>query len=121
LHRDAAKWLIDNRKLKLFGLDAFSLDQTKDTEFRTHKVLLGAGVPGIENVANLDKLPPKGFEVFAFPLKIKGGTGGPTRVFARISSGPVDVNSAALNNHMCTALVTMVTSIGRLMFILASP
>jgi len=106
LHRDAAKWLIENRKLKLFGLDAFNIDQSKDTAFRTHEVLLGAGVPGIENVANLDKLPPRGFEVFAFPLKIKGGTGGPTRVFARISSS-MDGNSAPVHIHASVALVIL--------------
>lgn len=37
-------------------------------------------VPAFENVANLDKLPAKGFHVVALPMKIKGGSGGPLRI-----------------------------------------
>jgi len=33
-------------------------------------------------VANLDELPPTGATVFALPMKIKGGSGGPTRIVA---------------------------------------
>ncbi|XP_020903586.2 uncharacterized protein LOC110242002 [Exaiptasia diaphana] len=94
LHPNAAKWLIKNRKIKLFGLDTPSLDKGQSREdVPTHKVLLGSGVPGIENVASLHRLPPRGFEVFAAPMKIKGGSGGPCRVFARIAE-KVDVNAA---------------------------
>jgi len=32
--------------------------------------------------ANLDKLPAKGFEIIALPMKIRGGTGGPVRIVA---------------------------------------
>jgi len=41
-------------------------------------------IPGFENVANLDKLPPKGAIVFALPMKIKGGSGAPLRIIAFI-------------------------------------
>ena len=41
-----------------------------------------ANVWGIENIANLDKLPPKGFLVYNMPLKFKDGSGSPVRVFA---------------------------------------
>ena len=30
-------------------------------------------VPAFENVANLEKLPAKGFQIVALPMKIKGG------------------------------------------------
>ena len=36
----------------------------------------------LENVANLDRLPEKGFEVIALPMKIAGGSGGPCRIVA---------------------------------------
>jgi kynurenine formamidase len=39
-------------------------------------------VPAFENVANLEKLPAKGFQVIALPMKIKGGSGAPLRVVA---------------------------------------
>jgi len=36
----------------------------------------------IERLTNLDKLPPIGFKVCAFPLKVVGGSAGPARVVA---------------------------------------
>ena len=39
-------------------------------------------VPGFENVANLDQLPPVGSYVVALPMKIEGGSGGPLRIVA---------------------------------------
>jgi kynurenine formamidase len=38
----------------------------------------------IERLTNLDKLPPFGFRVCAFPLKVAGGSAGPARVVALI-------------------------------------
>jgi len=43
-------------------------------------------IPGFENVANLDSLPTKGAYVFALPMKIKGGSGGPLRMIAWVAS-----------------------------------
>jgi len=47
---------------------------------------LGASVPGLENVANLDRLPEHGAWVIALPMKIAGGSGGPLRMVAIIPS-----------------------------------
>ena len=55
--------------------------------FESHQILFEKNIPGMENVANLDRLPLKGFMVFALPMKIKGGSGGPLRVVAFIPSG----------------------------------
>jgi kynurenine formamidase len=38
----------------------------------------------MERLANLDQLPSTGFTVCAFPLKVKGGSAGPTRAVAMI-------------------------------------
>ena len=40
--------------------------------------------PGIENLTNLNLLPATGTFVFALPMKIEGGSGGPVRVVALI-------------------------------------
>jgi kynurenine formamidase len=45
-------------------------------------VLNGAGVYGLENVANLDQVPATGATLIALPMKIEGGTGGPVRIVA---------------------------------------
>lgn len=39
-------------------------------------------IPGFENMANLDKLPPRGATVFAAPIKITEGSGAQVRAFA---------------------------------------
>ncbi|OGX04099.1 MAG: cyclase [Omnitrophica bacterium RIFCSPLOWO2_12_FULL_50_11] len=82
LHPDAARWLVEERKMKAVGLDTPSIDYGQSTLFETHVALFEKNVPALENLAHLDQLPAKGFTVIALPMKIKGGSGGPTRVIA---------------------------------------
>jgi kynurenine formamidase len=44
--------------------------------------LFAHNVPAFENVAHLDRLPPRDFTVIALPAKIGGGSGGPLRIVA---------------------------------------
>jgi len=78
----AARWLTQNRSIKAIGLDTASIDRGQSTLFESHRVLFEHNVPALENVANLDQLPVKGFSVIALPMKIKGGSGGPVRIVA---------------------------------------
>lgn len=82
LHPDAAKWLVENRKFKAIGIDTASIDYGQSTKFETHVALMTNNIPAFENVGDMSKLPVKGFQVFAFPMKIKGGSGGPLRIAA---------------------------------------
>jgi kynurenine formamidase len=82
LHPDAAKWLVENRKIHAVGIDTASLDFGQSTMFGSHVELMTTNIPAFENVANLDKLPAKGFQVLALPMKIKGGSGAPLRIVA---------------------------------------
>ena len=82
LDPEGAKWLIENRHIKAVGLDTPSIDFGQSTLFQSHVTLFKENVPAFENVANLDKLPPKGATVFALPMKIRGGSGGPLRIIA---------------------------------------
>lgn len=84
LHPDAARWLVANRSIKSIGLDTPSIDYGQSTLFESHRILFEKNVPAFENLANLDQLPPKGFWVFALPMKIKNGSGGPLRIVAGI-------------------------------------
>jgi kynurenine formamidase len=79
---EAAKWLIENRKIKAVGLDTASIDFGQSTGFETHVELMSNNIPAFENVANLEKLPATGFLVIALPMKIKGGSGAPLRIIA---------------------------------------
>src|SRR5687768_2262548 len=78
----AARWLTQNRSIKAIGLDTASIDYGQSTLFESHRILFEKNIPALENVANLEQLPSKGFSVIALPMKIKGGSGGPLRVVA---------------------------------------
>jgi len=85
LHPDAAHWLVSNRSIKAIGLDTASIDFGQSTKFESHQILFDKNIPAFENVANLDKLPARGFSVIALPMKIKGGSGGPLRIIALLN------------------------------------
>lgn len=81
---DAAKYLLQKDIVGL-GVDTLSPDGANDG-FLVHHLILGAGKYIIENIANADKLPPKGATVIALPLKIEGGTESPIRLIAVMSA-----------------------------------
>jgi len=87
LHPDAARWLARERAVKAVGLDTPSIDYGQSKLFESHRVLFERNIPAFENLANLDRLPPKGFHVVALPMKIKGGSGGPLRAVAIVKNG----------------------------------
>jgi kynurenine formamidase len=78
----AARWLAENRRLAAIGLDTASIDRGQSTLFESHQVLFKAGIPAFENVAGLEQLPEKHFQVIALPMKIQGGSGSPLRIVA---------------------------------------
>ncbi|HEY6130403.1 MAG TPA: cyclase family protein [Halioglobus sp.] len=79
-----AAWLVESRRIKAVGIDTASIDYGKSTDFAAHVTLMTNNVPAFENVANLDRLPATGAYVIALPVKIRGGSGGPLRIIARI-------------------------------------
>jgi kynurenine formamidase len=82
LHPDAARWLAETRKIKAVGLDTASIDYGQSTQFESHQILYQRNIPAFENLNALDRLPPRGATVYALPIKIKGGSGGPLRAIA---------------------------------------
>jgi kynurenine formamidase len=82
LHPNAARWLVGERRVSAVGIDTASLDHGQSTTFETHVTLYSQDIPGFENVANLDAIPATGAHVFALPMKIAGGSGGPLRIVA---------------------------------------
>jgi len=80
----AATWLVTDRKIKAIGIDAFSIDYGQSKKFESHQILTKANVPIFENVASMTKLPANHFKIYAFPAKIKDGTGAPLRVVAEV-------------------------------------
>ncbi len=82
ISREAAEFLVAKRKINGVGIDTASMDYGPSKDFIAHQIINGANVYGLENVANLEKLPATGATLIALPMKIKGGTGGPTRIMA---------------------------------------
>jgi len=80
---DAARVLVE-RGVEAVGIDTASIDHGPSKDFMTHQILLEAEIPGLENLTELDALPPTGAWVIAMPMKIGEGSGGPTRVAALI-------------------------------------
>ena len=89
LGTDAAAYLADNG-VNAVAVD-FPIDKHPDTpqstihDFPVHRLLLGQGIPLIENLINLHELVGEEFELWALPLKLKGGDGAATRAVARIA------------------------------------
>ncbi len=82
ISKAAAELLAAKRKVAGVGIDTASIDHGPSKDFLTHRVLNGAGIYGLENVAHLEKVPATGATLVALPMKIKGGTGGPVRIIA---------------------------------------
>ena len=98
----------------MVGIDTASIDFGPSRDFLAHRRLLERNIPVLENLANLDRLLQLLLEdeeevaassmarfvveIFALPMKIKDGSGAPTRVIAvasRTSSGATDAPASA--------------------------
>lgn len=88
-HPDAAKWIVNSGKVSAIGVDTASLDYGQSKTYESHTIFCEGNVIGYEMVGNLDKLPPNGATLYAIPMKTKGGTGGPARMFAKIKKRSV--------------------------------
>ena len=81
-HVEAAQFLMTERNAIGIAVDTLSLDYGKSADFATHHAWLPSNRWGLEAVANLALLPATGATLVVGGPKIKGATGGPTRVFA---------------------------------------
>jgi kynurenine formamidase len=84
---EAARLLVEERKVGAIGVDTASIDYGRSADFMVHRIALGANVPGFENLTDLARLPPKGALVIALPMKVEGGSGGPLRAIAVLPAG----------------------------------
>ena len=85
---NAARLLVEERNVAILGVDTASTDFGQSQDFVVHRIAAARQVSNLENLTNLDKLPPTGSLVMALPMKIEGGSGGPVRVVALIAKQP---------------------------------
>ena len=81
-HVEAVAFLLEGRKVKGIMVDTLSLDHGASKDFAAHYRWLPANRWGMECVAHLGDLPPKGATVVAGGPKVAGATGGLSRVLA---------------------------------------
>jgi len=81
---EAAARLLTGRGARLVGIDSFNIDDTSGRTRPVHTILLGAGIPICEHMANFGALPDEGFRFTTAPPKIVGMGSFPVRAFAEI-------------------------------------
>ncbi len=79
---EATRFFTIERNINGIGIDTLSADYGLSMDFMVHHIINGAGKYILENVANLDKLPPAGATLIIAPIKIEGGSGGQARIWA---------------------------------------
>ena len=89
---EATRWLYE-QGVRVMGIDAWGWDAPLDRQAAAARAREERGVfwaahqvdlpySQIERLVNLDALPPRGFTVACFPLRIVGASAGPARVVA---------------------------------------
>ncbi len=82
---ETTDFLRDERPgVRAIGLDTASLDIGASADFPAHLSWLPSGRYGVENLANLERLPPSGALVVVGAPTFQGGSGGPSRVLALV-------------------------------------
>lgn len=82
----AAEWLVDCGA-RVVGIDALGPElpchlRKQPFSFPVHKRLLGRGILIVENLAHLEQLPWRRFDVIIAPLRLDNVDGAPCRVLA---------------------------------------
>jgi kynurenine formamidase len=71
---------------RLVGIDSLNIDDATDGTRPAHTILLGAGIPIVEHLTGLERLPDAGSRFFAVPPKVRGMGSFPVRAFAVVRS-----------------------------------
>ncbi|MBS0653229.1 MAG: cyclase family protein [Verrucomicrobia bacterium] len=85
MSKDAAELLLE-RDVAGVGMDTLSPDP-QGSQFPVHHLILGKGKYILENVANLNLMPPVGAYAINLPLNIRFGAESPVRLVGLIPKG----------------------------------
>jgi arylformamidase len=81
----AATWLVQ-QGAALVGIDSVNIDDVDDLSRPAHSALLAAGIPIVEHLCQLDRIPPDGFRFHAAPPAIEGLGTFPVRAYAVVGA-----------------------------------
>jgi kynurenine formamidase len=79
---EAAMWLAERRDVAAIAVDTISLDPGDSSTFPVHVNFLATDRYGLESLANLDRIPPRGAVAYVGLIPWEEGSGGPCRVIA---------------------------------------
>jgi kynurenine formamidase len=84
-HADLGGFLAEERPgVRAVGLDTASLDIGPSTDFAFHVAWLPTGRYGMENLARLEELPPRGAMLVVGVPRLEAGSGAPARIVALV-------------------------------------
>ena len=84
---ESTHWCLD-QGIKVMGIDAITFDPPiwamfeRKQFWEAHRVMIEREYYHLENMSNLDSLPPHGFTLSLFPIKWVGTTAAPVRAVA---------------------------------------
>ncbi len=84
---EAGAHLLVDRGAWLVGIDSVNIDDTTTGERPAHSVLLAAGIPVVEHLTGLQKLPSTGARFSAVPPAVRGLATFPVRAWAVVPNG----------------------------------
>ncbi len=81
---ETTKFLLQERQIAGVGIDTHGVDGGQDMTFSTNKQVLSRQRIVLENLTNLDQLPPLGTTIAIGILRLQDGSGSPAAVMAFI-------------------------------------
>lgn len=81
---DATQFLLHERQIAGVRIDTHGVDSGQDIIFATNRLILEQPRLVLENLTNLDQLPPKGTTLVIGILRLRGGSGSPAAVMALV-------------------------------------
>jgi kynurenine formamidase len=85
LTADAVDMLV-GANVALVGIDSLNIDDPADPHRPAHHGLLGADIPVVEHLTNLESVPDTGARLTALPAPVRGMASFPVRVVAVVES-----------------------------------
>lgn len=81
LTREFAEAVVE-ANIAVLGIDALNVDNIEDPDRPVHHTVLGSGIPLLEHLTNLDRLPDLGARLTALPAPVQGLGSFPVRAVA---------------------------------------
>ncbi|WP_066425956.1 cyclase family protein [Anabaena sp. 4-3] len=82
--REVTEFLLQERRIAGVGIDTHGVDSGREQSFTTNRLVLAQQGIVLENLTNLDQLPPKGTTLAIGILRLRRGSGSPVGVLALV-------------------------------------